>query len=209
MVEVNSEVPFCPFCGVKYDQHYSYCINCGKRIPQQGVPPPQQMTWHTPPEPPFRTTPPQATPFYPYPTPMYPARPYYPSIKAPLVLRCFALIIDSIITGMLIFFIMFATIIVFPGVRGVLLALVTPFFAYGYLAIKDSIREGRSIGKGVMGLRVVDLNSGRPATFVQSSVRNCCCGWCDWYCCCITVLLDRDGRRIGDQIAGTVVIRDQ
>lgn len=72
-----------------------------------------------------------------------------------------------------------------------------------YACIKDGIRDGRSIGKGMMGLRVVKVSTGQPATIVDSCLRNCCN-------LCVPVLLVTEGRRhVGDFIAGTIVIKDQ
>lgn len=196
-------MPVCPYCGVEYDQHTLFCMRCGERLPPQGAPPPRQRRWDTPSKPPY----------HPYPSPRYPIKLYHPSMKAPLFERCVAVGIDWIITVTLMIIIIYATGMVFSVETGAFIVtgatFATPFLAYGYFAVKDCIRGGRSIGKGIMGLRVVDLNSGRPATFIQSSLRNCCCGWCDWYCCYFTALLNSDRRRIGDQVAGTVVIRDQ
>lgn len=73
---------------------------------------------------------------------------------------------------------------------------------------KDYIREGRSIGKGIMGLRVIDFNTGMPATISQSFIRNCVCACVDASCCFLAAIIDEDGRRIGDHVAGTVIIRD-
>ncbi|UCG90607.1 MAG: RDD family protein [Candidatus Heimdallarchaeota archaeon] len=113
--------------------------------------------------------------------PLYQPRPYHPGMKAPMGERCIALIIDDVIN----------------------------YFCCFYNFIKDGIREGQSIGKGLMGMRVVDFQTGMPATIGQSFIRNCCPGCLDGCCCYLVALMDQDGRRIGDQAAGTVVILDQ
>ena len=113
--------------------------------------------------------------------PLYQPRPYHIGMKAPIGERCIALIIDDIINQ----------------------------FCCVYNCIKDGIREGQSIGKGLMGMRVVDFQTGMPATMNQSFIRNCCPGCLDGCCCYLIGLMDKDGRRIGDQAAGTVVILDQ
>lgn len=72
-----------------------------------------------------------------------------------------------------------------------------------YYCFKDGIREGRSFGKGLMGLRVVKFDTGEPATITDSCIRNCCE-------LCICVMCVTEGhRRVGDLIAGTIVIKDQ
>lgn len=77
-----------------------------------------------------------------------------------------------------------------------------------YSLVKDGIREGRSFGKGSQNLRCVDFTTGAPASIGQSFVRNCLCGWLDACTCYLALLANDDNRRIGDQVAGTVVIRD-
>ncbi len=75
--------------------------------------------------------------------------------------------------------------------------------------IKDSIRDGQSIGKSLYRLRVIDFHSGIPATIGQSFIRNWICCWLDAITCYLVALTDDDGRRIGDHMAGTVVIIDR
>ena len=72
-----------------------------------------------------------------------------------------------------------------------------------YFCIKDGIRDGQSIGKGMMGLRVVKFDTGQPATIMDSCLRNCC-GLCP-----PVALITAGNRRVGDYIAGTIVIKDQ
>jgi hypothetical protein len=107
--------------------------------------------------------------------------------KAPLRDRFIALAVDSCIVG------------------GLTYAICIGWL---YQIGKDYIREGQSFGKGFMGLRVVDFHTGLPATIYQSFIRNCLCGCIDASCCCLAAMIDEDGRRIGDHVAGTVVIRD-
>ena len=62
---------------------------------------------------------------------------YHPSMKAPLTDRCVALLLDN---------------------------CIDQFFCGIYGCFKDGIRDGQSLGKGVMNLRVIDYNHGIPAT---------------------------------------------
>ncbi len=95
--------------------------------------------------------------------------------QAPCMDRCVAYIIDYIIVGI----------------------------CFLYFCFKDGIRDGRSIGKGMMGLSVVKFDTGQPATIMDSCLRNCCN-------LCPPVLLITEGKRhVGDYIAGTIVIKDQ
>lgn len=71
-----------------------------------------------------------------------------------------------------------------------------------YCLWKDGIRDGRSIGKGLMGLRVVKFSTGQPATITDSCLRNCL------QCCPLLLLVTEGKRRFGDLVAGTIVIKD-
>jgi len=42
----------------------------------------------------------------------------------------------------------------------------------GYLAISDSLFEGQSVGKRIVGFRVISLEDGKPCGMKQSFVRN-------------------------------------
>ncbi|MFX0182630.1 MAG: RDD family protein [Candidatus Hodarchaeota archaeon] len=175
---------FCPFCGSEVDQDSIYCLNCGKKLPERvSAPPKRAVSWETTP------SEPSYEPGYQPPVtyrPIYQPRPYHPSMKADIGERCVAMIVDGFISGLLN--------IVCVGVF--------------YSCLKDGIREGQSVGKGLFNMRVIDFNTGLPATYGQSFVRNCLCGWLDGCCCYLVALIDDDGRRIGDQVAGTIVIRD-
>lgn len=171
---------YCPFCGADVQPDSLYCLNCGKKLPEKK--PAGVADWEAPPTPP--TYQPAPTAMY---KPMYQPRPYHPAMKAPMGERCIGYLIDYAISSILSYF---------------CIGIV-------YTIIKDGIREGQSLGKGLMGLRVVDFQTGMPATIGQSFIRNCCPGCLDGCCCYLVALIDQDGRRIGDQAAGTVVILDK
>ena len=44
--------------------------------------------------------------------------------------------------------------------------------AIGYLAVSDSLFDGQSVGKRIIGFRVISLEDGRPCGMRQSCVRN-------------------------------------
>ena len=178
-------VKYCPSCGHKTEPDSIYCLNCGQKLPEKSFSEPK-TSWETPTQPVREPTyqRPQYPPSY---KPMYQAQPYHPSMKAPMGERCIAYLIDSAISSVLSY--------ICIGVF--------------YSCFKDGIREGRSFGKGLMNLRVIDYVSGMPATPGQSFIRNCVCGWVDVMCCFLAVFLTEDGRRIGDQVAGTIVILDR
>jgi uncharacterized RDD family membrane protein YckC len=175
---------FCPYCGAEVQPDSLYCLNCGKKLPEKKKTPTGVADWET--------TPTYQPTYQPAPSvtykPLYQPKPYHPALKAPMGERCIALLIDNAISS-----------------------IFSYVFCVGFIydIIKDGIREGQSIGKGLMGLRVVDFQTGMPATMGQSFIRNCCPGCLDGCCCYLVALIDQDGRRIGDQAAGTVVILDK
>lgn len=88
-----------------------------------------------------------------------------------------------------------------------LIALFTVFWIYPVLF--EVLRDGQTIGKKAMGLRVVHAN-GTPITWIASIVRNLMrvvdmlplvygFGF-------IAGLIDPRGRRLGDMVAGTLVV---
>ena len=176
-------VKYCPNCGEETDEDSIYCLNCGKKLPDKGVEKPSTSEWQTARQPPA-PRPYQASGY----KPVYQPQPYHPSMKAPLSERCVGYLVDNFITGLLVYV---------CGIGCI------------YMCIKDGIRDGQSYGKGLMNLRVVDYNTGMPATIGQSFIRNCLCSGVDQMCCYLFALCSEDGRRIGDHVAGTVVIIDR
>jgi uncharacterized RDD family membrane protein YckC len=85
------------------------------------------------------------------------------------------------------------------------------FFAIGYWLVRDGLFEGQSIGKRVMGLRVVTLEPVGPCTMAGSFLRNVL-----WIlpianiamAIATVVYLIRSGsaRHWGDRLAGTAVV---
>lgn len=180
---------FCPYCGNQIDSTSIYCLYCGKKIPEGARDPKKEEYWK--PQTVYPTPP--TTPYPSPPRPRYQQRAFHPTQQATLGDRCFALFIDNCISYSI-------------SVVSCLILCIP--LGYAYDCIKDGIREGRSFGKGGMHLRVVDFRTGRPATIGQSMIRNCLCGSCDSSTCYCFAIMDSNGRRIGDKIAGTVVIKD-
>lgn len=165
-----------------------YCPYCGAEVDEDSIyclKCGKKFPEKTPPkgEPAWEPRPTGSDPQVTYHT-LYQSKPYHIGMKAPLGERCIASLLDDAVE----YFI--------------------PCFGCVYGCIKDGIREGQSLGKGFMGLRVIDFQTGIPATIGQSAIRNLC-GCLDVCTCYLAVLIDQDGRRIGDKLAGTVVILDQ
>lgn len=97
------------------------------------------------------------------------------------------------------------------------------FFAgLAYLLIGDGLFDGRSVGKKLMGLRVVSADTNKLCTFRDSILRNSTLGigylcykilWVGWIFIVIVFVFEfiillgsRDGMRLGDEIAKTKVV---
>lgn len=97
------------------------------------------------------------------------------------------------------------------------------FFAgLAYLLLGDGFFDGRSIGKKLIRLQVISAKTGTPCTFREPVLRNSTFAagyllllvpWIGWIFFLLIsvieftlVLGSRDGARLGDGIAGTVVI---
>ena len=126
--------------------------------------------------------------------------------RAPLLLRTIAKILDFIIIAAA------AEIVPKAG-----------FFAgLAYLLIGDGLFEGRSLGKKLIGLRVVSADTNTPCTFRDSILRNSTLGigfffykvlWFGWIFIVLISVFEliiligsKDGMRFGDEIAKTIVI---
>lgn len=130
--------------------------------------------------------------------------------KAGLLLRVFAKVLD---------FILIAAISEIVPKAG--------FYAgLSYLLISDGLFEGRSIGKLLIGLRVVSTSTNEPCSMKESIVRNSLLGagllpyklpwigsWIGWIFITIVsavefliLLGSKDGMRLGDEFAKTLVI---
>lgn len=93
----------------------------------------------------------------------------------------------------------------FAGMIIGLVIIILPMLLYALL--KDGLFSGRSIGKKLMGLRVENVKHGRPCSFKDSALRNVMLfipilGWIEL----LLPLVDAEGVRFGDKIAGTRVV---
>lgn len=81
---------------------------------------------------------------------------------------------------------------------------VTMIFGIGYYLFADALPGGQSVGKQMLGIAVVDQYSRRPCTVFQSFGRNLVApilGALDWI-----FILGGDRQRLGDKLAGTIVV---
>ncbi|MHA2295173.1 MAG: RDD family protein [Candidatus Hodarchaeales archaeon] len=194
----------CPYCYTRVTKKDVFCPNCGKKLKQ---PKPGKSVTGPSAEPTYRPPPPREPTYAPSREPSYAApdrggpegeyvRSKYQPVRrdvrippeaivpAPCTDRCFAYCIDYFITGILSS--------MSCGILGCL---------YSYL--KDGYDGGRSPGKQVMNMRVINYNTGMPITYGESCIRNFC------NCCPPTILCNSEYRHIGDLIGGTMVIEDR
>ena len=91
-----------------------------------------------------------------------------------------------------------------------------------YLLISDGLFDGRSIGKLLIGLRVVSITSHEPCSMKESIVRNAPLGaglllyklpWIGWIFILLVSLVEflillgsKNGMRLGDELAKTTVV---
>lgn len=101
-------------------------------------------------------------------------------------------------------------LLAFAGDAGMGVYLVLLFVVFWlYPILFEVLRDGQTIGKRAVGLRVVNAN-GTPVTWLASIVRNLM-RTVDmlpmlYAAGLIAGLLDRRGRRLGDMVAGTLVV---
>ena len=99
-----------------------------------------------------------------------------------------------------------------PGAVGQLVAATAAFLiTWGYHVYFEVRHQGRSPGKALVGIRVVD-GRGLPISLEQSFVRNIVrvldFAPLGYGLGALTVQLDREARRLGDIAADTLVIRE-
>lgn len=82
---------------------------------------------------------------------------------------------------------------------------------WGYFAAFEILWNGQTPGKRLAGIRVVK-DTGRPITAIEGIGRNLMRvvdGFCFYLVGIISVVLSRENKRLGDYVAGTVVIHDK
>lgn len=102
------------------------------------------------------------------------------------------------------------------ALRAALTVVVTVTILVGYPVAAETLWRGRTIGKALLGLRVV-RDDGGPIRFRQALVRGLVGGIVEKpglllftvVICIVTSLVSRRGKRLGDALAGTVVLQDR
>jgi uncharacterized RDD family membrane protein YckC len=135
---------------------------------------------------------------------------------ARLASRALALLIDAFVQIFALYicliFVRIATINADSSVGIGLTILVLVGVLVGYPTATETLSRGRTLGKLVVGLRVV-ADDGGPERFRQALVR-ALAGFLEFWSlfgspALICSLLNRNGKRLGDLFAGTIVIQER
>ncbi len=119
-------------------------------------------------------------------------------------------VVLGILISVLVAFLSEANEALAAGIVVVTLVLVL----IGYRLTMETLTRGKTLGKMALGLRVV-RDDGSAIRFRQALVRALLWIFVDfapWFACCpgiVSSLMNKQGKRIGDMLAGTVVIRER
>lgn len=155
--------------------------------------------------------------------------------RAPVFERIMARIIDSIIEGIFMVPILIWSIkIVMRDIEGyydymdglatgllmaefgfvMILYIVLWLVSVAYSLLRDGLMHGQSIGKRIMGLKTIKVESGRGCDYTSSLIRNLIhlilCSFLPFLGPIIELALvctRQDGRRLADMVANTIVVR--
>lgn len=102
------------------------------------------------------------------------------------------------------------------GARHFLGEILSGFLAMVYIVFRDGLFDGQSIGKKILGIRVVHMD-GRPISYVDSSFRNVLFIFYPIYALTAAVIVvealvslrDPQRRRLGDRIGKTCVVQKE
>ncbi len=134
--------------------------------------------------------------------------------------RVLAFFLDGLILGAGVLLLLVALVLVgngtgsdLPGwVAVTLVSLLLPSWLLGYFIAFETLWRGRTPGKAALGLRVV-TREGAPVRFRHAAVR-ALLGLVDYYLgfgffAVVFILFSRRNQRLGDLVAGTLVLRER
>ncbi|WP_372672190.1 RDD family protein [Amycolatopsis kentuckyensis] len=138
---------------------------------------------------------------------------------AKLASRALAMLLDVLVQFALLLGTFFVLTLTVPGEdESLALTLILVFLVLilvGYPVLFETLSRGRSLGKMAVGLRVVRVDGG-PIRFRHALTRGLAGFVIDFWAlgifgavAVIVSLCSSDGRRVGDFLAGTLVIRDR
>jgi uncharacterized RDD family membrane protein YckC len=137
--------------------------------------------------------------------------------SAGLASRMLALTVDLALQFVLVMMVVLGTLALVAGTAlggiGAALLYISLFLiVFGYPAAMETLWRGRTLGKAALGLRVVTIE-GAPITFRHAAIRSIFAA-IDVYATSavvgvIAMLLTRRNQRLGDLVAGTIVLRER
>jgi uncharacterized RDD family membrane protein YckC len=128
----------------------------------------------------------------------------YQTTAASRSVRLLGQFIDGIIGGFPFFAAM--GIMWLSTTLGILAFVLSAVWSFWYYLFADGLRDGQSLAKRHLGIRVIDAETGAPCTFGQSFLRNvllALLGPLDW-----VFIFGERRQRLGDKAAGTIVVYD-
>ncbi|WP_407655606.1 RDD family protein [Amycolatopsis rhabdoformis] len=138
---------------------------------------------------------------------------------AKLASRGLAMLLDVLVQGVLLLIVVITVAVTSsdldPALSVALLLSVFVLIVVGYPVLFETLSRGRSLGKMAVGLRVVRLDGG-PIRFRHALTRALAGFFVDFWAlgflgavAVIVSLSSSNGRRVGDYLAGTLVIRER
>jgi uncharacterized RDD family membrane protein YckC len=130
---------------------------------------------------------------------------------AGIATRFMALMLDLLIIAGVAFILLMAALVTAEAVAVIVASSLVLVFYIGYFVIFEVAGGGRTVGKRAVGLRVV-MDGGAPAGLRASLIRNLMLlieGLPLSYApAIISALVTRNNQRLGDLMAGTLVVRE-
>ena len=198
---------FCPNCGTELAAGAHFCAQCGTRIETTGAPPPAGFVQPSAP----KTARPAAS--------AAAASASDATEYAGLGRRFVAHLIDGFLC--LIAYMIIGSMVAsqtggmtddgfsMQGAPALVVILLTFIVTLGYFAVLESSGSGKTLGKLIAGIRVADSGGGK-ASLNQALMRNILrlVDGLVFYMVGIILILRSDRKqRLGDRVAGTVVLR--
>lgn len=134
--------------------------------------------------------------------------------------RFLALVLDSLLQGALVLVVFLVMILLMPGIDKVspegakwLIAvwIFVGFLLYwGYFALFETIWKGQTPGKRVLGLRVIKENGGSigASEAMSRNLLRAIDSLGGYAVGILTIFLNKQNKRLGDYVAGTVVVHE-
>lgn len=138
---------------------------------------------------------------------------------AQLASRCIALLIDVLLQFLMLAVLLGVLFAADPALDDAMYAALTIVIIVvvmiGYPVTLETLTRGRTVGKFVMGLRVT-RDDGGPIRFRHALIRGLTGFFVDFWVlgllgtvAVVVSLISKDSKRVGDFLAGTVVIRER